>query len=216
MDDTKTIYSFLGLPASGKGTQADLLAKKLNIAAPIGMGELIREVIASDQDDPFVQEIKTCYDKGIPQPDSVAIDLLRRKLDNTKTDIVLDNFPFTQGQAQFLCSYLEDQKSFFHNLVVIYIKVDPETAIKRATARKICSDCGEIYAGTDEMICEKCGGSLTVRSDDNIDTIKVRIEHYLPKINEVLNFYRQHNRKVIEIDGEKSVAEVSKQIQASI
>lgn len=216
MDNPKTIYSFIGLPASGKGTQADFLAKKLRVDSPIGMGELIREVISSDSTDPFVQEIKSRYDKGIPQPDSVAIDLLHRKLDNSKNDIVLDNFPFTEEQARFLVTYLEDQKSFFHNLIVVYIKINPETAIKRATTRKICSDCGEIYAATDEMICEKCGGALIVRTDDNVDTIKVRIDHYLPKINEVLSYYRQHNKKVIEIDGEKSVADVSSEIEANI
>ena len=216
MESKKTIYSFLGLPASGKGTQADFLAQKLDIAPPIGMGELIREVINTDSSDPFVAEIKARYDKGIPQPDSVAIDLLRRKLDNSRNDIILDNFPLTSGQARFLCSYLLEQSSFFHNLVIVYIKIDSETAIKRATSRKICSDCGEIYAETDEMICDKCGGALIVRTDDNVDTIKARINHYLPKINEVLDYCRTRGEKIIEIDGEKSIAEVSGEIEAKI
>jgi len=215
-NSSKKIYSFVGLPASGKGTQAYIFAKRLGTITPIGMGELIREVIASDSKDPFVQEIKTRYDKGIPQPDSVVIDLVRKKLEDTKTDLILDSFPFTRGQAQFLESYLEEKSSFFHDLVIVYIKISPETAIKRATTRKVCSDCNEIYAETDEMICEKCGGALVVRSDDNVDTVKTRIEHYLPKINEVLDFYRQNGKKIIEIDGEKSVIDVSTEIEAKL
>jgi len=208
----KTIYSFIGLPASGKGTQAKLLAEKLGVAKPIGIGDLVREVIDTDSTDPFVVEIKERYNAGTPQPDSVAIDLLEKKLNAVNSDIILDNFPFTTGQAKFLEDYVASHEEMFNNPVIIYIKVDPDTAIRRTTLRKVCSECGQIFAATDDMICEKCGGSLIVRSDDNVETVRTRIEHYLPKINEVIDYLKNSDWKVAEINGETTPAEVSKEI----
>lgn len=212
MASKKTIYSFIGLPASGKGTQAELLAQRLGIEKPIGIGDLIREVIASESGDPFVAEIKKRYDEGVPQPDSVAIDLLRRRLESSTTSLILDNFPFTKAQADFLNAFVREKNDEFDGPVIIYIKVNPETAIERITLRKVCSECKAVYGATDEMICEKCGGSLIVRSDDNIDIVRARITHYQPKISEVLDYYRKLDHKIYEIDGEKTVAEVTEQI----
>lgn len=213
----KTIYTFIGLPASGKGTQAEILAKKLGLANPIGIGDLIREVIESSADnDPFVSEIKKRYNAGTPQPDEVAIDLLTRKIESTDSDIVLDNFPFTEKQATFLDQFIAKNAAKYDGPKVIYIKVDPEIAVKRVTTRKVCSDCGSIFGSTDEMICEKCGGALVVRSDDNVDTVRTRIEHYLPKIAEVIDYYKSTGRDIWEINGENTVAEVSAEINRKL
>lgn len=203
------IYSFIGLPASGKGTQASILAEKEGIKV-IGMGDLIRSAIDGDVNDPFIAEIKNRYDKGVPQPDGVAIDLVKKYLNSLDNGIIFDNFPFTTGQANFLEEFIKDNNEWSHK--VIYINLDPETAIKRVTSRKICSECGTIYGATDEMICEKCGGSLIVRADDNEETARTRIEHYLPKIREVIEFYAERGIPVIEVDGEKSIDDVTKEI----
>lgn len=203
------IYSFIGLPASGKGTQASILAEKEGIKV-IGMGDLIRAAIDGDINDPFVAEIKSRYDKGVPQPDSVAIDLVKKYLGSLENGIIFDNFPFTAGQALFLEDFIKDNSKWDHK--VIYINLDPESAIKRVTSRKICSECGTIYGATDEMICEKCGGSLVVRADDNEETVRTRIGHYLPKIREVIDFYTERNIPIIEVNGEKSIEAVTKEI----
>jgi adenylate kinase len=209
----QTIYSFIGLPASGKGTQASILAEKEGIKV-IGMGDLIRSAINGDVNDPFVAEIKNRYDKGIPQPDSVAIDLVKKYLGSVDRGIIFDNFPFTAAQATFLEEFIKDNSEWDHK--VIYINLDPETAIKRVISRKICSECGTIYGATDDMICEKCGGSLIVRADDNEETVRTRIGHYMPKIREVIDFYADKNIPIIEVDGEKSIEDVTKEISSKL
>lgn len=213
MNENKTIYSFIGLPASGKGTQAQLLAEKLGIKI-VGMGDLIRETISSGVDDPFVAEIKKRYDEGIPQPDSVAIDLVKQLLENLQDSVIFDNFPMTQGQSEFLDTFIDSHSDW--KFKIIYIKVDPETAIHRVTTRKICSECKTVYGAIDEMICEKCGGALIVRSDDNEDVMRTRIGHYLPKIKEVVDYFAQKDSIVVEIDGTKTVSEVQKEIENRI
>ncbi|PIS07549.1 hypothetical protein COT78_02520 [Candidatus Berkelbacteria bacterium CG10_big_fil_rev_8_21_14_0_10_43_13] len=213
MSHQKTIYSFIGLPASGKGTQASILAKKIK-AKVIGIGDLIRETIKDTGDDPFLIDIKKRYDDGTPQPDAVAIDLVTAYLGNIDSDVIFDNFPFSNGQAEFLSNYLSKHSEW--EIIIIYIELAPETAIRRATSRKICSGCGAIYEATDEMICKKCGGSLAVRSDDNEETVRARISQYLPKINEVIKYFENSNSKIIKVDGEKSIEEVSGEIASKI
>jgi len=209
MNKNKTIYSFIGYPASGKGTQAAILAKKIQ-AKVIGIGDLIRETIENGGGDPFVVEIKKRYDEGTPQPDEVAIDLVTKYLGTIDGDVIFDNFPFSHGQAEFIKSYIAKHQEW--QIVVIYIELDPETAIDRATSRKICSGCGTIYEATDEMICEKCGGSLVVRTDDNEETVRARISQYSPKIDEVIRYFENHGDKIIKIDGEKTIEQVSAEI----
>jgi len=209
MQNTKIIYSFIGLPASGKGTQAALLAKKLG-AKVIGIGDLIRTTIDANNDDPFIVEIRDRYNKGVPQPDSVAIDLVKKYLVHIDSDVIFDNFPFSLGQSQFITDFITENTNW--KIIIIYLELEPETVIKRIISRKICVSCGTIYESSDEMICEKCGGSLIVRSDDNEDIARTRIGQYLPKIKEVINYFESKSGKIIRIDGEKSVSEVSAEI----
>ncbi len=213
MEKTKTIYSFIGLPASGKGTQAAILSKNLG-AKVIAIGDLIRTTIDADNDDPFVVEIRDRYNKGIPQPDSVAIDLVKTYLEHIDGDVVFDNFPFSVGQSQFIHDYIDENQNW--QILIIYLKLDPETVIKRIISRKICASCGTIYESSDDMICEKCGGALIVRSDDTEDVARIRIGQYLPKIKEVLTYFEEKNGKIIRIDGEKTVEEVSQEISSSL
>jgi len=209
VENKKTIYSFLGLPASGKGTQATMLAEKLGLQI-VGVGTLVREEIKKDSNDPFVAEIKKRYEAGVPQTDKIAIDLIENYLKNNNSSVILDGFPFRESQADFLDKFVAENPTF-DGPVVIYIKIDPETAIKRITTRKVCSECGAIFGASDEMICEKCGGALVVRTDDNEETMRNRIEFYLPRIKEIVDHYDK-SHKVLVINGEQTIAEVSAEI----
>lgn len=211
-----TIYSFLGLPASGKGTQAQLLADKLGIYHIIGIGDLIREIIMIENNDPFVQEIKKRYDEGIPQPDNVANDLITKFLNRSgQGSVIFDNYPFTENQSKYIDRFVEKSKDW-QGPIVIHIKIDPNESIIRATNRKICTSCGQIYKVTDEMICEKCGGSLVVRADDNEETVQKRIDYYVPLIKDVVDHYKKSGGRIIEIDGSKTIEEVEKEIESKL
>ncbi|MCX6808730.1 MAG: nucleoside monophosphate kinase [Candidatus Berkelbacteria bacterium] len=216
--NSKKIFSFLGLPASGKGTQAKLLADKLQTDRIVGVGSLMREILASNSNDPFVTQIKKRYNEGTPQPDEVAIDLVKSYLDSDQSeDIILDNFPFSNAQAQFLLDYVkQNEHALWQKPVLIYLKSEPETIIHRALFRKVCAACETIYGDTDEMICEKCGGPLVVRSDDKEETLRHRIAIYQPKIKEVIDFYKNNDLFCLEVAADQPIESVALEINKRI
>lgn len=211
----KKIYSFIGLPASGKGTQAKIYAEKHDFDL-IGMGDLIRAEIEEnkDENDPFLNEIKKRYDDGIPQPDEVVFDLFQKKMATLKKDgAVFDNFPFTVKQAELLHDFVKN--SDWELPMLIYIKLNPETTIERIAHRKICPECNRIYDKKDITVCEDCGIALVSRADDNEETVRTRLEQYTPKINELISYYKNIGR-VVEIDGEPSISEVASNIEKAL
>ena len=169
----------------------------------VGIGQLVRrEISQGDKGDPFFAEIKQRYDSGIPQRDEVVLDLIKRELTQSPRGVIFDNFPFSRTQAKHLDEFTTHSQ--LPKPIIIYLKIDPATAVRRVIHRKVCSECGENYIDSQAAICEKCGGSLVSRSDDNEDTVKKRIEHYLPRIREVVEWYKPSGR-VIEIDGEPPI-----------
>lgn len=200
---------FLGLPASGKGTQADLLAKKIK-AKNLGMGEMIREEIKSaDMNDPFYKSIKERYEKGTPQPDEIVADIVKKNISKLNQNIILDNFPFSKNQTDLFMQVCKDLN--ISNPILVVIEITKEESLKRILSRKVCSVCGSIYIDDGNQICEKCGGALVSRSDDNEETLKNRLSEYWPRIEEVKNHFKKYG-KVIVIDGEKSIKEVELEI----
>lgn len=203
------IISFLGLPASGKGTQAEILARKIN-SKVYGIGDLIRdEIEGADLSDPFYANMKNKYDKGIPQNDEVVMDIVKKSISAESNKIIFDNFPFSEEQANLFFKLCDEIDAEIPILIVIEISKD--TASKRILSRKVCSNCETVYIDDGNQICEKCGGSLVTRSDDNEETLKKRIDEYMPRISEVKEAFR-NNGKLIEINGEKSIQEVSEEV----
>jgi len=209
--DIKKIYSFLGLPASGKGTQADLFAKKHNLTQ-ISIGNLVREAIQSDDPQIDSASIKKLYEAGKPIEDEIIFDLLERKLAEIKTGILFDNLPFSHKQAEWLDR--EVQKNGWQKPIIVYINISPDSAIKRISKRLYCSKCGATFNGNEE-ICSKCGVALTHRSDDNPQALKARIGEYLPRLANVLGIYKSTGQ-VVEINGEQSIEVVTAEIEEKI
>lgn len=204
---------FLGLPASGKGTQADLLAKKIN-AKILGVGEIIREEIKSaDLSDPFYKNIIERYKKGVPQPDEIVIDMIKKNISKIHKNIILDNFPFSKNQTHLFEQVIKDLR--ISKFVLIIIQITKEESLKRILSRKVCSNCGSIYIEDGSQICEKCGGALISRSDDNEETLKNRISEYWPRIEEVREIFPKYG-KVILIDGKKSINKVESEINSKL
>lgn len=207
------IYCFLGLPGSGKGTQVEMLAKKLN-AKVLSIGDEIRhELDGADFSDPFFRKMKENYEHGIPQSDSVVADIIKKRLKGNLHNIIFDNFPFSHEQADLFFKICHELNINKPELIIINISSD--LAVKRIVYRKVCSDCGHIMIDDGDPICEKCGGSMISRSDDNKDTVLERIKHYSPRIDEVKAYFL-HNGKVIDIDGSGSVEDVAKLIDQAI
>ncbi|MEK9156511.1 MAG: nucleoside monophosphate kinase [Patescibacteria group bacterium] len=209
----KKIYSFLGLPASGKGTQVEFLAKERDLRV-VSLGDLIREKIEEgNKTDRFFAEIKSRYDSGVPQRDEVVADLVKQQLRRADRGLIFDNFPFSLRQAALLDKFVEEFG--WSEPLLIYLEISPETAVRRVIHRKVCSECGHIYISDTGNTCEVCGGALISRADDKEDVVRKRVDFYLPRIREVFNQYNRRGQ-AIEIDGEPAVAEVNRSLMAAL
>jgi len=204
----KKIYCFIGLPASGKGTQAMTFAEARGFSH-ISIGDLVRaEMNNGNGDKDLKAKIKEFYDAGNPVSDQIVFLLLKKKLETIDGGVVFDNFPFNKAQSDFLLGYAKS--AGWDDPKIIYIKIDPESAVKRISSRRICPKCKAIYFK--DGVCQKCGTKLITRSDDNEETVRKRIRNYLPNIEEVVSIFKLKNL-LFEIDGEPSIDEVKAQVE---
>lgn len=205
----KKIYTFLGLPASGKGTQVDFFSKEHDLPV-ISIGDLVRERMENEPDSDETQAIKAKYAAGTPQDDELVFGLIKEKLASVNGGVIFDNFPFSDQQAEFLFKLAEEGNYDKPNL--IYIDIAPETAIERVSKRGICPKCKAIFNQGEEE-CDRCGTKLIHRIDDSPETMRKRIDNYLPRSEAVMKFYDEKG-KVYRIDGEGTIEEVRELIQA--
>ena len=207
------VYTFLGLPASGKGTQAEIFAKKID-ASIVGAGDLVRnEINNCDLNDPFCKAIKERYDEGTPQPDEIMVDLVKKQLQNLKSNIIFDNYPFNSNQTETFGEILKEMQ--IKNPTLVIIEITPEEAIKRIVLRKVCADCGTNFKDQDIELCPKCQGPLISRADDNEETVKNRIKKYIPAILEVSTSFPKFG-KVVIVNGMQSIEDVSKELNKKV
>ena len=181
------IYILTGGPATGKGTRSDILAKALNIPH-ISTGDMLREKAQKDE------ELKASLSRGELVPDSMINALLEERI--TRKDcvngFVLDGYPRTYAQAVELDRLFE--KYGLSITKVMELVVPDELAFKRILERKKCDNCGEQY-GIDfppevDDVCDKCGGHLSIRTDDTKETLTKRINTYRENAKEILDYYR--------------------------
>jgi len=195
----------LGAPGSGKGTQAKLLVEKLNIPQ-ISTGDLLRAAVEAQT--PLGRQAKAIMDAGQLVPNDLVLGMIRERLSSpdAQNGFILDGFPRNVDQAQALDELLRGlsmpiQKS-------ILIDVDFDILMQRLTGRLTCEDCGEVFniftnPPSLEEECDKCGGKLHHRSDDNEETIGKRLRVYETQTQPVADFYQKQNKlSVVEGKGE--------------
>lgn len=203
-----------GLPGSGKGTQAEILASNRDLVH-IGSGQLIRQAINLSDKSDFYQQIRHRYDEGTPQPDEVANRLVEEKIKSIDKHrgIIFDSYPFNLVQAKFL-----DSISSKYNLpqaVYIFLEINPKEIIQRLSKRKVCSKCGLPVMGNQVDKCQKCSGKLITRSDDKPEVIQKRIENYLPLLAELEGYY-QKSGKFYKINGIGPIQEIADRIKRKL
>ena len=208
---------FLGAPGAGKGTQAGELARELGLEH-VATGDLFRQALERGTE--LGLKAKSYMEKGVLVPSQITIKLVLERLsepDCTK-GAILDGFPRNLEQAEALDKALAKQGKAIDN--VVYIKVSEEELLKRLSGRWICRRCQTPYHAVDSPprvagVCDKCGGELYQRPDDNEVSIKKRLEVYFAETAPLIDYYTQES-KLIEIDGEGGVAEVAKRIKAAL
>jgi adenylate kinase len=201
----------LGAPGSGKGTQAERLSQATGLVH-IASGDLFRQ--AEREGTELGKLAKSYMEKGLLVPDEVTIRMILERIAESSQGFILDGFPRTMEQAQALDIALAEVPID----KVIYIKVPQEELLRRLSERWICRQCETPYnlvssppkvAGK----CDLCGGELYQRPDDNKETIQKRLEVYFAQTTPLISYYQQRG-KLVEIDGEKTIKEVSKQLRA--
>lgn len=200
----------LGAPGSGKGSAAKILARKTNLPH-VSTGDMFREQIKKETE---LGKLANSYiSNGKLVPDEVTINIVKDRLnwEDAQNGVILDGFPRTIEQAEALSEILKEKNKKI--TIVPELVVSDEIIIQRILNRATCSnkECGAIYntkfkpskvAG----ICDVCGSKLTIRTDDNEDTIKNRLEVYRENAKDLISYYKE--RKVlVSIEPEEPNAE---------
>jgi adenylate kinase len=181
----------MGLPGAGKGTQAEKIVKKYEIPH-ISTGDMFRAAIKEGT--ALGLQAKAYIDRGDLVPDEVTIGIVRERLskDDCQKGFLLDGFPRTVAQAEALENILAELNRSID--YVINIEVDKGILMERLTGRRICKDCGATYhlvfnPPAQPGVCDKCGGELYQRADDNEETVANRLEVNVKQTKPLLDFY---------------------------
>lgn len=209
----------LAPPAAGKGTQAAMISGNYHIPH-ISTGDLLRASVKNK--DEFSSQIEEVLSAGNLVSDDIVYALLKKRImcDDCKDGFILDGFPRNLDQAEHYINILNEMK--LNHGIVILIDVDYEVASSRITGRLVCPKCGLTFnykidslKPKKDNICDKCNSQLVRRSDDNIDTYKVRYDNYIEKTAPLIEYY-QNKDMLYRVDGNQSSEDIYKQIEKII
>lgn len=207
----------MGVPGSGKGTQAKRLAARYGYAH-ISTGDLLRALAVDPNADPKDLELLEQMKAGNLVDSNLIYRLGFQAIENNVRDgkgVVLDGAIRSVEQAEAYQKFFEE-KGLEQEVTVIEIALDDETSFNRLTKRKVCSACGQIipYSQENEVktVCDACGGQFTVREDDTADVITKRIkEQGNEKIQPILAYYKERDL-LQQVDGTKEIEAVEEDI----
>lgn len=207
----------MGPPGAGKGTQAALLAAQESIPH-ISTGDIFRANMG--QGTPLGKLAKEYVDAGKYVPDDVTNAMVKDRLaaDDCKKGFILDGYPRTLEQANALAGMLRDLGLALD--AVINITVPDGLLVERAVGRRVCRSCGATYhvtynAPAKEGVCDKCGGELYQRSDDQAEKVAVRLDLYHSQTAPLLQFYAEQGL-VKTVDGDREMAAVTEEIKEAV
>ena len=199
----------LGAPGAGKGTQADILCKELDIPT-ISTGNILRAAIKNGT--PTGMKAKAYMDEGKLVPDEVIIGIITERVaeEDCANGYILDGVPRTIAQAEAM------EKAGIVFDAVVSIEISDETIMERMSGRRVCESCGASYhlvavPPKREGICDKCGGKLVQRKDDAPETVKARLEVYHKETEPLKDFYAKRGL-LKSVENQATVAETSQVI----
>ncbi len=206
---------FLGAPGAGKGTQAAKIANELGLAH-IATGDLFRQAIEVGND--LGKKVKKYMVKGVLVPDEITVGLIMERLAVlAQTRVIFDGFPRNLEQAKALDGALKKQNKAIDQ--VVYIKVAEDELVQRLSKRWICRNCQTPYGPhTPPRVsnqCDRCGGRLYQRPDDQPETVRKRLKVYFSETAPLIEYYRQQG-KLLEVDGSGRVDSVANNIISAL
>ena len=204
----------LGPPGAGKGTQAKRLVEKYHIPQ-VSTGDMLRAALKEGT--PLGLEAKKYMDAGGLVPDSVVIGLVKERIQKPDATggYMLDGFPRTVAQAHELDSILSTMSQKIDH--VVSVEVPNSELLGRLTGRRTCRACGAGFhvmfdPPKKEGVCDKCGGELYQRSDDNEATVSSRLETYEAQTKPLIDYYQKQG-KLRRIDGVGKMDDILLRIQ---
>ena len=200
----------LGPPGAGKGTQGEILKKKLGIPT-ISTGNMLRA--AMKEGTPLGKQVSKCMEEGKLVEDYLIIGIVKERLaqPDCANGYILDGVPRTVAQAETM-----EKEGLLEADFVLSLEADPEDILKRMTNRRVCADCGAPYNSVTsrpkvEGKCDLCGGDLIQRKDDEEATVRNRLVVYQEETEPLKGFFEQRGM-LTRIPSLPTIEETSKVI----
>lgn len=213
------IIIMLGAPGTGKGTVSGILQEKLGIKQ-VSTGDIFRKNMKEGTE--LGKLAERYISKGNLVPDDATIKIVedRLKEKDVENGIILDGFPRTVKQAEELDKILSAKGKEVTK--VINLTTPEEEIIERIVNRRVCSnpDCKTIYnivlnPPKEEGICDKCGSKLVQRKDDNIETVKARLNSYIEQTEPVVKYY-ENTGKLYTAVVSKTINKLGKEVAEEV
>lgn len=194
-----------GIQGSGKGTQGKKIAEKYNMRIFETGGELRK---LSKETTPLGMKVKAIINAGYLVPTEVVMEIIENFLKDVKSDelVLFDGIPRSDEQMEKFNALMARHGRAFKGVL---INIPKEMAMDRLLARQICDDCKTVFpASYSKNKCEKCGGKLTKRADDNEDSIHTRLSAYVHETMPIIEKYKT-NGQMIDVDGTGEIEHVT-------
>ena len=213
------VIIMLGAPGTGKGTVSGILQEKLGIKQ-VSTGDIFRKNMKEGTE--LGKLAERYISKGNLVPDDATIKIVedRLKEKDVENGIILDGFPRTVKQAEELDKILSAKGKEVTK--VINLTTPEEEIIERIVNRRVCSnpDCKTIYnivlnPPKEEGICDKCGSKLVQRKDDNIETVKARLNSYIEQTEPVVKYY-ENTGKLYTAVVSKTINKLGKEVAEEV
>ena len=205
----------IGAPGVGKGTMSNILIEKQNLVH-VSTGDMLRAAVKNQT--PVGKLASQYMDAGKLVPDEVIHDIIVERLsqDDIKQGFLFDGYPRTLAQAIDLDKILQELNMKID--AVINLLIEDDVVVKRITGRRTCNNCGAIYniyfgAPKTENVCDKCGSQLSMRKDDNIESLSKRLEEFHKNTQPVIEYYAKQNL-VHDIQGDQAIDDGYSQIES--
>jgi adenylate kinase len=206
-----------GAPGSGKGTQAERLKDRFSLKH-ISTGDLLRDAVARRT--ALGKQVERILAAGELVSDDVVLELMKEAIagvvaDDAFAGWMLDGYPRTVSQARALDGLLEEEGDTIGAVVVL--DVDRDAIIRRLSARRVCVECKTVYSmlvnpPAEDGKCDRCGGVVVQRKDDQPETIANRLDVYEERTKPILGYY-QGRVAIHRIDGNRPVDDVAGDIE---
>ena len=204
----------LGPPGAGKGTQGERLAEQLGVRK-LATGDVLRAAVREGT--PMGREAKAFMDRGDLVPDAVILGIMKEELAGKAYErgVILDGVVRTVPQAEGLQRVLRELGRAVD--AVLMFNVGEQELVQRLSGRTVCEKCQTPYSGLEPgSICEKCGGRLVRRKDDEPEAVRRRLQVYLDQTRPVVDWYHAHDVCFVEVDAVGQVEQITERVMRDL